>query len=129
MAPVALGDPRTTVFEDVEVEGRPACRVGVAAGTVAFVDPPEARRRTASEWAGATVVEGSGGALLPGLHDHHLHLRAMAARRASVPCGPPEVADRAGLGAALRAAAAAAASEPGRWVRGTGYDDSVTGPL
>lgn len=29
-------------------------------------------------------IDGRGGALLPGLHDHHLHLRAMAAARVSV---------------------------------------------
>jgi len=29
-------------------------------------------------------IDGRGGALLPGLHDHHLHRRAMAAARVSV---------------------------------------------
>ncbi len=76
---------------------------------------------------GAERVSGGGGALLPGLHDHHLHLMAMAAQAASVACGPPEVRDRVGLAERLRAAAAVA--PPGRWVRGTGYDDSVAGPL
>jgi predicted amidohydrolase YtcJ len=33
---------------------------------------------------GETVLEGSGAALLPGLADHHLHIRALAAARASV---------------------------------------------
>lgn len=34
------------------------------------------------------VIEGGGGALLPGLHDHHLHLLAIAAARASIDVGP-----------------------------------------
>lgn len=32
------------------------------------------------------VIDGRGGALLPGLHDHHLHLLALAADRSSVDC-------------------------------------------
>ncbi|MCU1692872.1 MAG: amidohydrolase [Frankiales bacterium] len=68
------------------------------------------------------VVEGRGGALLPALHDHHLHLLATAAADVSVRCGPPDVVTRDQLRDALRQAA------PGP-VRGTGYDDSVAGPL
>lgn len=72
---------------------------------------------------GERVVDAAGGALLPGLHDHHIHLSAQAAKRASVLCGPPEVRDGAGLAAALRTA-------PGHgWVRGIGYHESVLGTL
>ncbi len=71
------------------------------------------------------VVDGRGGALLPGLCDHHLHLHAMAAAASSVPCGPPQVADAEGLRKAL---ATAAGNEHG-WVRGTGYFESVAGDL
>jgi len=35
--------------------------------------------------------DGAGGALLPGLHDHHIHLNAAAAAMASVSCGPPDI--------------------------------------
>lgn len=59
------------------------------------------------------------------LHDHHIHLFAAAAALASAPCGPPEVRDAAGLGAALAAQAPDAAG----WVRGVGYHESVAGPL
>lgn len=52
-------------------------------------------------------IDAAGGALLPGLHDHHVHLRAMAAGLTSVDVGP---------GVDL----AAALSGDG-WVRATGY--------
>src|SRR2546423_8848225 len=69
------------------------------------------------------VVDAAGAALLPGLHDHHIHLLAAAAARSSVGCGTPSVTDVDALRAALRAA-------PGQgWVRGIGYAESVAGPL
>ena len=70
------------------------------------------------------VLEADGGALLPGLHDHHLHLFALAAAWASVRCGPPEVRDVEGLAEALRGWRGA-----GEWVRGVGYHESVAGAL
>jgi len=76
---------------------------------------------------GAAVVEAGGGALLPGLHDHHLHLLATAAARASVDVGPARVRDRPSLGHRLRAHAASL--EPGRWVRAVGYDPGAAGPI
>ncbi len=69
------------------------------------------------------VIEARGGALLPGLHDHHIHLFSLAAARGSVKCGPPEVTDREELAAAL---ASATGSE---WIRGVGYHESVAGVL
>ena len=77
--------------------------------------------------AGARRIDGGGGALLPGLHDHHLHLAAMAARAGSVPLGPPAVRTREALGTALATADAAAA--PGRWLRAVDYHESVAGDL
>lgn len=74
--------------------------------------------------AGADIVDGRGGALLPGLHDHHLHLLAWAAARASVSCGPPALRTRAELGAAL-----ARAQPRAGWLRGIGYHESVAGDL
>ncbi|MEO6092616.1 MAG: amidohydrolase family protein [Novosphingobium sp.] len=70
--------------------------------------------------AGEAVIEARGGALLPGLHDHHIHLAGLAARAASVPCGPPEVEDAGRLALAL--------AQPGSgWLRGVGYHESVMG--
>jgi predicted amidohydrolase YtcJ len=62
--------------------------------------------------------------LLPGLHDHHLHLLALAALASSVPVGPPAVRTGDELAAALRDAA-----RRGGWVRAVGYHESVAGDL
>jgi predicted amidohydrolase YtcJ len=72
---------------------------------------------------GPAVVDGAGGALLPGLHDHHVHLTALAAETASVRVGPEEVAGMEEMAAALHS------GEPGGWVRAVGYHESVAGPL
>ena len=69
---------------------------------------------------GEPVIEAKGTALLPGLHDHHVHLAGLAARRASVWCGPPEVQDGDQLAVRLQ--------QPGTgWLRGIGYHESVMG--
>ncbi|MDP9820757.1 amidohydrolase family protein [Nocardioides massiliensis] len=107
------------VLRDVEVDGR-RVNVQVRGDRVVALGPV----RTVPRSRGVTVLEGSGGALLPGLHDHHLHLLAAAAAHSSVGCGPNAVADAEELGAALRAA-----GPPGTWVRGVGYHESVAGPL
>jgi predicted amidohydrolase YtcJ len=64
-----------------------------------------------------------GGALLPGLHDHHLHLHAAAAAMSSVRCGPPSVSSIEELAAALQTAATRGP------VRAVGYHESVAGLL
>ena len=70
---------------------------------------------------GEAVLDAAGGALLPGLHDHHIHLTALAARRASLWCGPPAVTTAKDLACVLAAA-------PGTgWLRGIGYHESVMG--
>jgi len=74
---------------------------------------------------GERLVDAGGGLLLPGLHDHHLHLYALAASRESLACGPPEVRDAAGLAVALERRAATARG----WIRGFGYHESVAGEL
>ena len=76
------------------------------------------------ELAGETVVEANGGALLPGLRDHHLHLASLAASRASLHCGPPQVHTQAELAARLSTQAAG-----GGWLRGIGYHESVAGDI
>jgi predicted amidohydrolase YtcJ len=72
---------------------------------------------------GEPILEARGGALLPGLHDHHMHVAAAAVARTSVRCGPPEVNTGDELAAALAAA-------PGQgWLRGIDYHESVAGML
>lgn len=76
---------------------------------------------------GAGIVDGAGGALLPGLTDHHLHLAALAATRTSLHCGPPWVNSSAQLASRLREAASGRSEED--WIRGVGYHESVAGDL
>ena len=61
---------------------------------------------------GEVILNAKGAKLLPGLHDHHLHFRALAAASQSVACGPPAVTTQDQLVAALQ-------SQPGSgWLRG-----------
>jgi predicted amidohydrolase YtcJ len=106
---------------DAEVVGRRGVAVRMAGGRIAECAPGLRPGR------GEDVLDARGGAVLPGLHDHHVHLRAMAGALASVPVGPPDVRDRAGLVATLVRAAGRLA--PGAWVRAVGYHESVAGPL
>lgn len=76
----------------------------------------------ALEGAGTRVMEACSGLLIPGLHDHHVHVAATAAARMSVKCGPPDVLDSETLALKL--------SSPGvGWLRGVGYHESVAGML
>jgi predicted amidohydrolase YtcJ len=99
-----------------EVDGQRA-DVLVEDGVVAAVGPG-----LAPDGPG-DVLDAGGAAVLPGLHDHHLHLLAMAAARDSLDVGDvdgPEAFD-----AALRAAAA----ERPSGVRVIGYHERQAGPL
>ena len=78
-----------TVLRDVEVEGV-RVDVRVARGHVAEVGP------RLSSIPAEEEIDGHGGALLPGLHDHHVHLWSTAAARASIDC-------REGLGTLMTA--------------------------
>lgn len=93
----------------------------IAAAHIVDIAPTLARN------ANEEVVDASGHALLPGLHDHHIHLRALAASLASVRCGPPQVTRLDQLANALRAAAARLG--PGDWLRGIQYHESVAGEM
>ena len=77
--------------------------------------------------AGEQVVAGA--AVIPGLHDHHLHLMAMAAHLASVDLGPDRVSTPADLARVLGEAARAPATAPGGWIRAVGYEESTGGRL
>lgn len=104
------------LLTDVEVEGR-RVDVRVSSGTIVEIG-------TDLDAYEAHVVDGAGGALLPGLHDHHVHLNAMAAARRSVQAGPPHVKSATTLGETL-----AAAPTTGGWIRAVGYHEEVAGDL
>jgi predicted amidohydrolase YtcJ len=112
---------RDILILGAEVDGQAPVDVRVRGGRINRI------ARDTQPGDGDTVIEANGGALLPGLHDHHIHLLAVAASRHSVWCGPPSVRDRGSLAAALRRAAAAV--KPDGWLRGIGYHESVAGPL
>lgn len=82
---------------------------------------------TLSPLPGEAVLDARGGALLPGLHDHHLHLVSLAVALDSLHCGPPRVATADALADALRARAAARTDD--EWIRGIGYHESVAGDI
>jgi predicted amidohydrolase YtcJ len=112
------------VIRSAEVAGR-VVDVRIEDGRIVAVTPPS--ERPAAPGPGDDVVDAHGGALLPGLHDHHIHLLSLAAAARSVRVGPADVAGAAGLAGALEAADAAL--EPERWIRAVGYHESVAGPL
>ncbi len=100
----------TLVLRNVAPWGMARRDVALAQGRIAAIGADLPR--------GAEEIDGAGGVLLPGLHDHHLHLLAMAARRQSVSLAG--LTDPAAIAAALRAA-------PGHWVRAVDYDERAAG--
>ena len=74
---------------------------------------------------GEQVFDAAGQTVIPGLHDHHVHLRSAAAALTSARVGPAEVRGRADL---ARALADAPVGDDG-WIRAVGYHDAVAGPL
>ncbi|MBI4311233.1 MAG: amidohydrolase family protein, partial [Chloroflexi bacterium] len=69
----------------------------------------------------ARVIDCAGATLLPGLHDHHIHLPAYAASLRQVDCGPSSATSIAGIQRLI--GQRAAATPAGQWVRGRGYDE------
>jgi len=101
---------------NAEIDGNPGQDLRVLEGTIGEIGTALPRH------PGEDVLDARGGALVPGLHDHHLHLLALAAAESSVRCGPPEVVREEQLAATL--------AQPGTgWVRGIGYHRSVAGDL
>jgi predicted amidohydrolase YtcJ len=105
------------VVRGAEVDGR-IVDVQIADGRIAAVGAELRPGRDA-------VIDAGGGALIPGLWDHHIHLLATAANRSSVVVGPPDVTDAAGFASAL----GAHRTGGGLWVRAAGYHESVAGDI
>ena len=101
------------LIRGAEIRDQGIADVRIENGVVAAMGSLEPR-------PGETVIEAGGHALIPGLHDHHIHLAGLAARKASIWCGPPDITDEDGLALAL--------NRPGSgWIRGIGFHESVTG--
>lgn len=105
------------VIRNVEVDGRPGLDVRLENGRIAEIGP---RLPTVRE-----DMDGRGGALIPGLCDHHIHLFGLAARAQSLTLeGVNDAASFAG-----RIAEAIAARPRGAWVRVLGYHERMAGEL
>jgi predicted amidohydrolase YtcJ len=107
----------TLILRDVEVEGRGGLDVRLEDGRIAAIG--------ARLPSGGHEIDGRGGALIPGLADHHIHLFSLAAQRDSVTLDG--VRDVASL--RLRIKAATAARPDSAWVRATGYHERMAGDL
>ena len=105
-----------TVIANAEIDGQIAA--------VAIKDDRIVEIADQVDVSGAEVVDARGGALLPGLHDHHVHVLGMAARREGVDLD--ELADELAVNDALRSAAESAGDG---WVRASGYDEHRHGAL
>jgi predicted amidohydrolase YtcJ len=108
---LAWADPIGTERFDVRLDGERIAEVGIGL-----------ERR-----AGESVFDLEGKRLAPGLHDHHVHLRALAALESSVIVGPPEIQSLSELSERLEAAEAHMLT--GQWLRGVAYHESVAGEL
>lgn len=105
------------ILRNVEIEGRGGVDVRLAAGRIAEIGPRLAGR--------GEELDGQGGALIPGLADHHIHLLALAAQAASIDVAGAADGDQF----AERVARAAAARPAGAWLRVTGYHERIAGDL
>ncbi|KUI00725.1 amidohydrolase family protein [Mycobacterium sp. IS-3022] len=97
-------------------------------GTVVDIRVTEqitAVEQTLAPLPGEHVYDAACRTVIPGLHDHHVHLRSAAAALTSVRVGPADVRDRAELAGALAAADVGADG----WIRAVGYHEAAAGRL
>jgi len=112
-------DQKTLLIRNGTVRGRPGFDVRAGPERILEVGRSLPRR------SGEEVLDADGGEVIPGLHDHHVHLRAAVAARQSVDVSA--AASPAGFDAIVSAAAAAAC--PQAWLRITGWNEHAAGPL
>lgn len=74
---------------------------------------------------GEGLLDAGGGTVLPGLHDHHAHIRSAASALYSFNVGPPGVSTKEQLAQIL----SNATPGPDGWIRAVGYHESVAGDL
>jgi predicted amidohydrolase YtcJ len=104
-------------LRNVEVEGGAGLDVRLEGGRIAAIGPRLPRD--------GDDLDGQGGALIPGLCDHHVHLFALAAQADSVAVegvSSPEAF-------AARIVDAVSARSAGAWLRVTGYHERIAGEL
>lgn len=97
--------------------GRPGLDVRIEAGRIVGIGSRLPRI--------ANELDGQGGALIPGLCDHHIHLFALAARADSVALEGAGTAEEV----MSRISAALATRPAGTWVRAIGYHETMAGDL
>lgn len=71
------------------------------------------------------ILDGDGCALIPGLHDHHIHLLATAAQARTVDVGPEATLDANAFALRLQGAT----PDMSGWIRAAGYHESIAGEL
>jgi predicted amidohydrolase YtcJ len=108
---------RTLLIRDAEIwqdgAGGQRADVLIAADRIVRIERAIAKARV------DRIIDARGGLLLPGLHDHHIHLAGLAVRAQSIWCGPPQVNTPSQLAECLAAA-------PGDGsIRAIGYHESV----
>jgi predicted amidohydrolase YtcJ len=95
-----------------DTSGKPVS-IGIRDGAITAIGPTVEGR--------GTEFDAQGQAVGPGLHDHHIHLLATAARMASVDLTDCRTAD------AVKARLRSGTHAPGEWIRAFGYDERVAG--
>ncbi len=99
------------LIRDVEIDGRPGLDIRLAGGRIVEIGVGLRGREP--------DLDGQGGALIPGLIDHHIHLFGLAAQAQSVRLDAATSVD-----AVARALQTRSATLPaGAWLRGTGYHE------
>ncbi|HEY3796898.1 MAG TPA: amidohydrolase family protein [Caulobacteraceae bacterium] len=106
-----------TTLRNVEVGGRAGLDARLEGGRIAAIG--------ARLPADPDDIDGGGGALIPGLVDHHIHLFALAADAHSVNLAGARGADDL----AARIAAATSGRPAGAWIRAVGYHERIAGDL
>src|SRR5256886_17051338 len=101
---------RATLLDDTAVD----IRVDEQIADVGELEPDK----------GEEVLDAAGATVIPGLHDHHVHLRSAAAALTSARVGPAEVRGRDDLARVL--ADAPIGGDGG--IRAVGYPEPVAGP-
>ena len=93
--------------------------VRISGGRIVSIGPALEPRRHEE------LLQGTETVVIPGLHDHHLHLRSLVASNRSVAVGPAEVSSANEMAVVL----AGAAVDANGWRRAVGYHESIAGEL